>query len=190
VSTPPGPGELVYAVHTATCTYLLDEDGICQWVVSPKGMVPRHIQKAIGAQFVACLDLDSEGGLIGELRAGAMALFVRQDGARMSLLRTAPIRQVDDRRSIPEAAPTRRAARRPGHGRDSAPVPLVREKEYGKSGGAPYPPPRPPRLSLVEDLGEEQSITWTVPSFEPDSETNPGAGPADNTTAPRPPRKR
>src|SRR5277367_523280 len=29
--------DLTYAVHTATCTYLLDEDGICRWTHVPTG---------------------------------------------------------------------------------------------------------------------------------------------------------
>ncbi len=163
--TPPAPRDLAYAVHTATCSYLLDEDGVCQWIVSPQGVVPSHVMQAIGAQFVACLDMDERGGLVGELRAGAMALLVRQDGNRMLLLRTAPIQHVDDRRSNAGEAPTKRAARK------SAPLPLTRQ--YGKSAGVPYPP-APPRLSVVEHVGSEQTVTWTVPTHHtPTGDTHP-----------------
>src|SRR5690606_26264022 len=80
--------EMAYAVHTSTCTYLLDEDGICRWIVSQQGVVPHHVRQCIGAQFVACLDVTVEGALVPELRVGARALFVQNDGNRMVMLRT------------------------------------------------------------------------------------------------------
>jgi hypothetical protein len=88
---------MTYAVHTATCTYLLDEDGVCRWALSPAGPPPPGAERCVGAQFVASLDLSSEGGLVGELRPGAAALFVRQEGARFVLLRTLPILHVEIR---------------------------------------------------------------------------------------------
>ena len=62
-----GHNEMAYAVHTATCSYLLDEGGVCRWIVSQQGVVPAHVRQCIGAQFVACLDLTVEGGLAGPL---------------------------------------------------------------------------------------------------------------------------
>lgn len=94
-----GHQEMAYAVHTSTCTYLLDEDGVCRWIVSQQGVVPAHVRQCIGAQFVACLDLSVHGGLIGDLKPGARALFVRSEADRMVLLRTGLIRHVDDRRT-------------------------------------------------------------------------------------------
>src|SRR4030095_10526701 len=90
--------EMAYAVHTRTCTYLLDHTGVCRWVVSVRGAVPQHIRQCIGAQFVACLDLEVDGGLVPELRPGSRALLVRHTPDRMVLLRPGNILQVDDRR--------------------------------------------------------------------------------------------
>jgi hypothetical protein len=86
---------MTYAVHTATCTYLLDEDGVCRSAVAPGGPPPPAAERCVGAQFVACLDRSAEGGLVGELRQGAAALFVRQEGRRFALLRTLPIVHVE-----------------------------------------------------------------------------------------------
>jgi hypothetical protein len=92
--------DILYAVHTRRCTYLLDEDGVCRWIVSATGMVPPDVRRCVGAQFVACLDVRAPGGLVGELRIGATALFVApsEDGSqRLVLLRTAPIQHVEFR---------------------------------------------------------------------------------------------
>ncbi len=89
--------DLTYAVHTATCTYLLDDDGICRWTHAPMGQVPPGAERCVGAQFVACLDMREEGGLVGELRIGASALFAREEGGRLVLLRTLPIEHVEIR---------------------------------------------------------------------------------------------
>jgi hypothetical protein len=89
--------DMTYAVHTATCTYLLDEDGICRWTEAPAGAAPPGVERCVGAQFVACLDLGTEGGLVGELRVGASALLAREEGGRFVLLRTLPIEHVEIR---------------------------------------------------------------------------------------------
>jgi hypothetical protein len=92
--------DMTYAVHTATCTYLLDEDGVCLWTHAPLGVVPPGSARCVGAQFVACLDLAEEGGLVGELRPKAAALFVRREGDRLVLLRTLPIEVVEIRPKV------------------------------------------------------------------------------------------
>ena len=87
--------EIVYAVHTRACTYLLDDEGICRWVLSRSGA--RSDDRCVGAQFVAALDLHSKGGLVGELRLGASALFIRSEDGRFVLIRTKPIEHVEIR---------------------------------------------------------------------------------------------
>lgn len=89
--------EMVYAVHTRTCTYLLDEEGVCGWVTSPSGSQAQD--RCIGAQFVACLDLRVPGGLVGELRVGAAGLFARRESGRFVLLKTSEIERVEYRRA-------------------------------------------------------------------------------------------
>jgi len=89
--------DMTYAVHTGTCTYLLDDDGICLWTLSPGGHAAPGTDRCVGAQFVACLDLTTPGGLVGELCIGAAALFARREHGRFVLLRTLPIERVEYR---------------------------------------------------------------------------------------------
>jgi hypothetical protein len=153
--------EIIYAVHTKTCTYLLDDDGVCRWIVSATGMVPPDVRRCIGAQFVASLDLRLPGGLAGELRLGAFALFVaprEDDPTKLVLLRTAPIQYVEFR---DPADPTPLG---------STPRPLA-------------PPEQPTDLTddavddpsvelkpedLVMYTGEEATVTLTLPLFRVD----------------------
>jgi hypothetical protein len=159
--------EMAYAVHTAACTYLLDETGVCRWIVSQQGVVPSHVRQCIGAQFVACLDLQVEGGLVGSLVAGGRALFVGHTGENMVLLRTGEIQHVDDRRgSGPDTMPPpaalnpdlveRPAERYDEPARPHSAVPAT--SQYGKQGGMPYRA-KPPSFGVVRRHGEEQTIT-------------------------------
>jgi len=172
--------EMAYAVHTNTCTYLLDDWGVCRWIVSQQGAVPPHIRQCVGAQFVAGLDLRADGGLIGELEPGSKALFVRQMDDRMVLLRTGDIQRVDDRRQ-PEPDD-------PGYAALSLPSKL---KEYGQQRGIPYMAKPPAHLSLIEHRGEETSITVTIPT-EPATKRRIGPVPGTKTRIHRaePPRRR
>ena len=95
--------EIVYAVHTRACTYLLDEEGICKWVLSRSGQ--RSDDRCVGAQFVAALDMHSRAGLVGELRIGASALFIRLEGGRFVLIRTKAIEHVEIRGAGAEGSP-------------------------------------------------------------------------------------
>lgn len=90
--------EFLYAVHTDVCTYLLDENGIVTWVLSPNPQTAK-LAVCMGAQFVACVDPRVEGAIVGELKEGARALFVAisKDNGRAQLLRTGPIRRVQFR---------------------------------------------------------------------------------------------
>jgi hypothetical protein len=92
---------MTYAVHTATCTYLLDDEGVCLWALAPGGPPPPGAERCVGAQFVACLDVTAAGGLVGEIRPGATLLFVRREGGRFVLLRTLPILHVEIRGDAP-----------------------------------------------------------------------------------------
>lgn len=172
VSRPPGPGDdypidddptnetsaagqgthpdMAYAVHTRTCSYLLDERGVCRWIVARQGAVPAHVNQCVGAQFVACLDLATAGGLVGDLRPGAMALFVRNsEPGRMVLLRTAPIESVDG-----SGAAVRARGVPPAFG-DRA---LQEGVQYGKRAGVPLVRP-PGGFAAVESWGAEQTVT-------------------------------
>src|SRR4051812_8831201 len=134
--------EMTYAVHTRTCIYLLDEEGVCGWALPTGDAPPIGAERCIGAQFVACLDLSVDGGLVGDLRLGTCALFAREEGGRLVLLRTQPIEhvalraeepQVDEAGEslpkftldeAPRADPTA-TARLPGAGDVDAPTPTA-----------------------------------------------------------------
>lgn len=152
VSHPSERFEMAYAVHTATCTYLLDDDGICRWIVSQRGVVPAHVQQCIGAQFVACLDMEVVGGLLGTLATGARGLFVKNTGTHMILLRTGIIEHVDDRRAPGAPIPSR-----------PPPAAAVTERsahQYGKRAGVPTLPA--PQFGVVEYSGEEATVTVSL----------------------------
>ena len=152
--------DIVYAVHTHTCTYLLDEDGVCRWIISPTGMLPADVRQCVNAQFVACIDVFVVGGLVGELRVGASALFASagEDG-RMTLLRTAKIDHVE-----------LRGGEAPG------PEPMRAGRQQALSQPTPGADERPPVEATqtadsieidVEDLIEvgEATVTLTMPLF-------------------------
>jgi hypothetical protein len=153
----PATTEMAYAVHTSTCTYLLDEGGTCRWIVSQLGVVPAHVLQCIGAQFVACLDLNVSGGLLADLRPGGRALFVREANDRLVLLRTGPIIHVDDRRErelsdvdVPAPAAATRPQAYREYGRPGALTPLA---------AIPATQRIPPSFGVVEYHGDEQTIT-------------------------------
>lgn len=85
--------EIVYAAHTANCTFLLDADGICRKIVvvpSNKGRDgSRNAARCVGAQYVASLDAGTPGCLVEMPRVGASMLFARVDErGRVALVRT------------------------------------------------------------------------------------------------------
>ncbi|MDB4937882.1 MAG: hypothetical protein JWP87_4854 [Labilithrix sp.] len=83
---------ITYAAHTASCTFLLDGDGICRRIVIPpkgKRSASRTAARCVGAQYVASLDGSAAGGLVEMPRVGAAMLFARVDeNGRVSLVRT------------------------------------------------------------------------------------------------------
>lgn len=111
--------EIQYAAHTATCTFLLDSDGVCRRIV----MVPsanasrsreasRAASRCVGAQYVASLDPTLSGMLSDMPKVGISMLFARTDErGRISLVRTGhvtrferyvedPFVEVEDRPSV------------------------------------------------------------------------------------------
>lgn len=157
----PPMSELAYAVHTRTCTYLLDEDGFCRWILSPVGTLPSDARQCEGAQFVACVDPEAPGGLVGELRVGASALFAREsDEGRLVLLRTGRIAHVELRGG--QAMPAATALHQP------APEPAPR---------AHRPRRRTDALEIdpdeIVDYQGEATVTLTMPLYRPDDTPPP-----------------
>jgi hypothetical protein len=104
--------EIIYAAHTATCTFLLDADGMCRKIVlAPSSKRPqtakgkdaaRAAQKCVGAQYVASLDASVSGMLAEMPRIGASMLFARVDErGRVSLVRTGPVTRFEGHREDP-----------------------------------------------------------------------------------------
>ena len=99
--------KVAYAVHTRTCTFLLDAEGLCHWIISRTGVLPTEIRGCVGAQFVACLHPELAGSLAGELVIGAAALFVKLDPetGKFMLMRSGPILHVEQRGAVRMVAP-------------------------------------------------------------------------------------
>lgn len=190
--------EVAYAVHTRSCSYLLDEGGVCRWIISPTGMVPVDVRRCMGAQFVACLEARHPGQLVGELVLGANALFVKldEDTGRMMLLRTAAIEDVEfnpehedismeetfgsDDELAPLTEPVETVPRAP---RPPAQVTLRSDQPGPPRRSAPAPAPVAPEFEdsyldpdeLVQ-YDEESTVTLTMPLFRPEVQARYLAG--------------
>jgi len=172
--------EMVYAVHTRTCTYLLDEEGVCGWVTSPSGSAEQD--RCVGAQFVACLDLREEGGLVGELRVGAAGLFARRESGRFVLLKTSEIERVEYRRAgayLQQGGATLTppdphvAMPTPGHAADPETLRLPRGAPVNHAYPA-YPAPAPPAPPVYP----AEAPSWpAAQSFATRTQTSPAAYP-------------
>lgn len=147
--------EITYAAHTASCTFLLDEEGICRRIVmAPKGKrreSSRTAARCVGAQYVASLDAGAAGGLVEMPRVGAAMLFARVDErGRVSLVRTGVVTSFE-------------AKQAPDPFVDSASVetsaPLL-----NASAKTPAPPPEPSERS-VDDYFDASDKTQRLPAL-------------------------
>ncbi len=103
------PFEISYAAHTATCTFLLDAEGICRRIVVSSGKKPdlpsksrasRLAARCVGTQYVASLDPTISGMLTEKPRVGSAMLFARVDErGRVSLVRTGIVTQFECHRT-------------------------------------------------------------------------------------------
>src|SRR5258706_6785436 len=101
--------EIAYGAHTESCTLMLDANGICRWVVaagsdpSPNGRftsasLPSHAERCIGAQYVASIALEANGGLIELPKPGAPLVFARiEANGRIALVRTGPLVRFEEK---------------------------------------------------------------------------------------------
>jgi hypothetical protein len=169
-------GAMPYVVGTDPCTYLLSDDGICVRAQSTghtkvsEGVVETPHSAVIGAQFVAAIDVNVPGGLVGGLEIGSAALFVKQDEkGRFVLFRTAPIRTVQERglKKRPPSPVAAQAARKDhGLAGDETTLTLV------KPALARRPDPSTPD---ADDAASARVATVAAP-------------PPDAPTVPKPPR--
>lgn len=111
------PFDITYAAHTASCTFLLDAEGICRRIVlassSKRSAASRANEAAraasgaraaarrcVGAQYVASLDASVSGLLAERPRVGAAMLFARVDErGRASLVRTGTVTRFETLRA-------------------------------------------------------------------------------------------
>jgi hypothetical protein len=139
--------EIQYAAHTATCTFLLDSEGICRRIVMVPGAsatprareTARAAQRCIGAQYVASLDPSVAGLLTDMPKVGTSMLFARTDErGKISLVRTGHVtrfeRHAEDPFDQPEDRPSVVAT--------SAP-PLSPSMAVTPRRPSPLPPPDP-----------------------------------------------
>lgn len=146
------PIDISYAAHTTSCTFLLDDEGICRRVVmAPKAKrreSSRTAARCVGAQYVASLDGGAAGGLVEMPRVGAAMLFARVDErGRVSLVRTGILTSFESRAgedpfatsaSVETSAPVLEALALPGLRRDdyldpsdrTQRIPALRPHEY------------------------------------------------------------
>jgi|HubBroStandDraft_4_1064222.scaffolds.fasta_scaffold502964_1 hypothetical protein len=93
---------IAYAATTMACTFLMDADGVCRRVLMRRerradttlgGRTRSQAAKrCIGAQYVAAIDVQVEGGLVPMPRVGSPMLFAYtgEDG-RLAVVRTGPL---------------------------------------------------------------------------------------------------
>jgi hypothetical protein len=129
--------DIQYAAHTATCTFLLDSEGICRRIVmvpgaatgSPRGReTARAASRCIGAQYVASLDAAAPGLLTDMPKIGTSMLFARTDDrGKISLVRTGHVtrfeRHTEDPFTQPEDRPSVVATSAPPLSPSLAPTP-------------------------------------------------------------------
>ncbi len=108
--------EIAYTAHTESCTFMLDTDGICRWVIATGLKESRKARlwekshqaaaRCIGAQYVASIDVGVDGGLVAAPRMGVPMLFARLDPqtGRISLVRTGPLVRFETRSKGQETA--------------------------------------------------------------------------------------
>jgi len=165
---------IAYLAQTETSTMLLDPDGICLQARSRAG---RHAERTadgatrcVGAQYVASMDKNEDGGLIEKPRLGCPMLFAatNKDG-RIYLVRTGPLVHfeevssgVHERGSLPlqeqsaPEPPTVRFKEYDGSEEATTPFRKARRESGGmhrassvqgpSRGGNPGPTPRVPRI--------------------------------------------
>jgi hypothetical protein len=176
--------QISYAAHTATCTFLLDSDGICRRIVTAPNTSKRAVSqktreaaraasRCIGAQYVASLDPSVLGMLAEMPRVGSAMLFARIDErGRVSLVRTGVVTQFERHHEDPFAEPADRA---PSMSVEtsapiiapSMPAPrFSRENVYGeedsdRAGSTSRPPPPVSHVEIHVEVDDDATLERT-----------------------------
>ena len=114
------------------------------------------MDRCVGAQYAACLDLSSDEGLIPDPRVGCHALFIgRGTGARMALVKTPPLTQVvyadEVEQSVAEPMASAEAI-----GWDEAP----RDASWLRSTKVGHPAMVDAALEALRRSGKSPSLPW------------------------------
>lgn len=145
--------EITYAAHTASCTFLLDDEGICRRIVMARQREERKRRdsarsaaRCVGAQYVASLDAGAAGGLVEMPRVGAAMLFARVDErGRVSLVRTGVVTSFEAKQ---------------------APDPFVDSASVETSAPAlNAPAPQPSARSVEDDYFDASDKTQRMPAL-------------------------
>ncbi len=87
--------EATIFIHTDKSIYALDPDGVCRYAIGTDGSPLETIDRCVGAQYVASLDLRLPAGLVANPSEGSHALFVGQgESQRAALIKTPQITKV------------------------------------------------------------------------------------------------
>jgi hypothetical protein len=161
--------DITYAAHTASCTFLLDSEGICRRIVmAPKGKRregSRTASRCVGAQYVASLDAGAAGGLVEMPRVGAAMLFARVDErGRVSLVRTGIVMSFESKAAEDPFVETDSAAVE-----TSAPDLLASIQAREAISPPPKRPSRPPVSEVPDpDYYEESDRTQRIQALRPE----------------------
>jgi hypothetical protein len=153
--------ELAYVAHSERCALLLDQDGVCRWVV-PKvdsKALAALVKRCVGAQFVASLDPDAAGLLGHDPTVGKNILLARVDEGRVSLVRFGPLVRFD-RLSEPKVVDVPCAA---VDVKIALPRPLVLVPEPSDS----EPATVPGRYPILDDEEELATVGEERPAYRP-----------------------
>ncbi len=173
--------EIVYAAHTRSGVFMLDENGVCRWAVEQPGRAEKVPERIVGAQYLATLDVNVEGAIVDFPRVGCPMLFAATDETgRVRLVRTPPLLRFEDRR----VAPMRRPLASKFDFDDIVPAPRFNADEektpvaLARTSSIPPPP----------TSATEPSIP--LPLTNPISSSQMGAPVTRRTPLPPPPRAR
>lgn len=151
--------DITYAAHTASCTFLLDSNGICRRIVMTPGSKRREASKnaarCVGAQYVATLDAHVPGCLVELPKVGAPMLFARIDeNGRIALVRTGAVtafetKRADDPDPFKESVGVMTSA----PSAEELQTPRVRHEAPRRS-SKPPPAPQPPARDAYTEVPE------------------------------------
>lgn len=162
--------EVAYVAQTESCVFLLDGDGFCRASIpsaEADDAARKAAQRCIGAQYVASLDLEAEGLLVSDPKAGLQLLFAKVNAqGRVALIRTGALlemRSLDGPMPVPVASPVPETIALDEDPDENDEVELQEEDEECMELTAPFSRSRP----VLEPAPETVQAPRTVRGFPP-----------------------